>query len=341
VDLFFVLSGFLITGILLDAKGRPHYFRDFYLRRVLRIFPAYYALLLLFFVLLPLLHNGAIDRYLADSAPDQAWHWTYLSNFRIAWRGTWYQHHFPNVFWSLAIEEQFYMVWPLVVALCGRSTLRNACLALVAISLGFRLALLLGTDANWVTRFVLTPGRMDGLAIGALLATSVRSGADPAATRRAGWIALLGAATPLLALELQRPDNWRDLPLQSARFTLVAVVCGAALWLALGSSARSPWRLVFESRSLRTLGKYSYALYLWHGPAVALVRAFFHPNDHGTVWGSRLPLQIAHFAAALALSLLAAWLSFQLIERHFLALKTRFSHRPANRDSVRPTDLPS
>jgi peptidoglycan/LPS O-acetylase OafA/YrhL len=112
VDLFFVLSGFLITGILYDAKGADRYFLNFYARRTLRIFPLYYAVLVLLFVLLPRVPHPLAADYVSDSAPDQLWFWLYLTNFRIALNGGWYSHLVPSVFWSLAIEEQFYVLYP-------------------------------------------------------------------------------------------------------------------------------------------------------------------------------------------------------------------------------------
>ena len=102
VDLFFVLSGFLITGILYDAKGGPHYFRNFYMRRSLRIFPLYYAFLILIFAVMPLLRASG-----ADHVGKQLWMWTYLSNVlfaRVGWEGM--PAHTTHL-WSLAIEEQF------------------------------------------------------------------------------------------------------------------------------------------------------------------------------------------------------------------------------------------
>ena len=115
VSLFFVLSGFLITGILYEACGKPHYFRNFYMRRVLRIFPLYYGVLaLVFFVapLIPLLRGPSFD-HLLDR---QAWAWLYGINIYIAKEGDW-SFSFLNHFWSLSVEEHFYLFWPLIVFL--------------------------------------------------------------------------------------------------------------------------------------------------------------------------------------------------------------------------------
>src|SRR4051812_48705226 len=106
VDLFFVLSGFLITGLLLDAKSGPHYFRNFYARRTLRIFPLYYLVLTILFIVLP--RFTALPAPLEDARIHQGWLWTYTSNFFIAARAEWALTYVSH-FWSLAIEEHFYL----------------------------------------------------------------------------------------------------------------------------------------------------------------------------------------------------------------------------------------
>ncbi|HZJ61945.1 MAG TPA: acyltransferase [Kofleriaceae bacterium] len=111
VQLFFVLSGYLISGILLDTRGAPGYYRAFFGRRVLRIFPLYYGVLFLCLVLLPVL-GLAPDALLADRR-HSVWLWTYLINWAEPLGAA--IAVFPH-FWSLAVEEQFYLVWPFVVS---------------------------------------------------------------------------------------------------------------------------------------------------------------------------------------------------------------------------------
>src|SRR5262250_2664947 len=118
VDLFFILSGFLITGILYDARNAPHYFRNFFMRRVLRIFPLYYGVLALVFVvapLIPLLRGPTLD-YLVDR---QWWAWLYGVNVYIALKGDWSFSYLEHL-WSLCIEEHFYFFWPVAVYLMAR-----------------------------------------------------------------------------------------------------------------------------------------------------------------------------------------------------------------------------
>lgn len=171
VDLFFVLSGFLITGILIRSKGRPRYYRNFMIRRALRIMPLYYVYVALTLWVFPAV--GIV------SAPDaavmrdrQAWVWTFLTNFMLVHFGANAGVHLSHL-WSVAVEEQFYLAWPLVVALLSTRSLRRLCIAIVVVAPALRLAAsVAGVDAhsiNW-----LTPLRLDALALGGLAAIMVR-----------------------------------------------------------------------------------------------------------------------------------------------------------------------
>src|SRR5215470_6104122 len=178
VDLFFVLSGFLITGLLLDSKGDPHYFRNFYARRTLRIFPLYYFVLALLFIVIPA--AVTIPPALEEARRHQAWLWTYTTNFFIAAKASWALSYVSH-FWSLAIEEHFYLLWPLVVFSFRRQTLERICIAVIVAALALRIGLLLG-GVSELSVSVLTPCRIDTLCVGALLA---------AVARREGGAALL------------------------------------------------------------------------------------------------------------------------------------------------------
>ena len=116
VDLFFVLSGFLITGILIDARGSKRYFTSFYARRTLRIFPLYYLVVFVALILVPL--SQTLHRVLVGPYPDPPHlpYWLYYTNFSIAERGL--VHGWLDIAWSLAIEEQFYIVWAVLVFIC-------------------------------------------------------------------------------------------------------------------------------------------------------------------------------------------------------------------------------
>jgi peptidoglycan/LPS O-acetylase OafA/YrhL len=126
VQLFFVLSGFLITGILLDEKGAPRQLHNFYMRRVLRIFPLYYAVLLVAFIVLPAL--GDRPAWSVANKSNEIWYWLYLVNWDIPIEGG---GGGLSHFWSLAVEEQFYLLWPLAVIALSRSALSRLCLVLI------------------------------------------------------------------------------------------------------------------------------------------------------------------------------------------------------------------
>jgi peptidoglycan/LPS O-acetylase OafA/YrhL len=266
VDLFFVLSGFLITGILLAAKGRDHFFRDFYARRTLRIFPLYYAVVFVSLVVIPNLPEGIVPAQKLDRfgriEGDEAWYWLYLSNFAIARAGAW-RHGILDISWSLAIEEQFYLLWPALVAFCSTRGLTRFCVALVVLAPCLRLALRLA-GAEPMVAYVITPARVDLLAIGALIAIAARSPeglerfAHPA--RRAFWAALVLLLADWLVLGFD-PFAIR---VQVAGYSLLGVVFGGLLVAVLRAPQGSLLARCFESRPLRVLGKYSYALYLFH-----------------------------------------------------------------------------
>src|SRR5262245_43395916 len=160
VQLFFVLSGFLITGILLDARDSPSYYRSFFVRRVLRIFPLYYATLLVLLVLLPAL-GLAPSSFRRDPLVELSY-WAYFTN--------WYGPFHPGEdslshFWSLASEEQFYLLWPFVVHRRSAEWVMRLCLAIAAASLALRIAMVVtGFPVQAIYQFLAT--RMDALALG-------------------------------------------------------------------------------------------------------------------------------------------------------------------------------
>src|SRR5262249_31183895 len=162
---FFVLSGFLITGILLDAKSAPRYFRSFFMRRALRIFPLYYGYLAFVFFVWPFLVVPPDDYFSLCAV--QPWLWLYGQNLWIALSGAWLPYG-TNHLWSLAVEEQFYLVWPFVVRLCGRRTLAWICGLVLPAMLAVRVGLT-WAGAEPRTIYVVPWTRLDGFAAGALV----------------------------------------------------------------------------------------------------------------------------------------------------------------------------
>jgi peptidoglycan/LPS O-acetylase OafA/YrhL len=326
VDLFFVLSGFLITGILLDTRGSPSFFRSFYARRLLRIVPLYTATLLVFCVALPAaLPNHAGFQALRADAP---WYWAYLANVLVAWRG-WPDFAPLSHLWSLAVEEQFYLVWPVVVLACGRRRLLAVCGACAVVAATARVGLhVLG--APGVASYVLTVTRMDTLAAGAALAALVRRPGGVRVLARAARPAAILAAGLLAALAVRL----RGLPAEHrvtalVGYPLVAVLCAALVGLAITADRDGITGRLLTCRALTRLGQYSYAAYVVHHPLLLLRPAWLSADALPSVLGSRIPAQIAMAALTVGASFLLALASWQLIERRFLGLKVRFPYLPA------------
>ncbi|MFL5310815.1 MAG: acyltransferase family protein [Myxococcales bacterium] len=326
VDLFFVLSGFLITGLLLDAKGGPHYFRNFYARRTLRIFPLYYAVLAALFLALPLLF--ALPAPLEEARRHQAWLWTYTANFFLAAKGSWALSYVSH-FWSLAIEEHFYLLWPLVVFSFRRETLERICLAVIGAALALRIGLSLA-GVSELSISVLTPCRVDALCVGALLAALARREAGPAVLLRRSGPAALALAAVILAVSGWCAAVRTGLPvLHPIRGTLFAIFFGALTLMSVNDAKQSVVARIFQSSWLRTFGKYSYGLYVYHGVLSQHMHVLRVQDRLATLFGNNSLAIAAQTALGVGLSLLVSVLSFELFERRFLALKRLFEPRRA------------
>jgi peptidoglycan/LPS O-acetylase OafA/YrhL len=317
VDLFFVLSGFLITGILLDARGGKGYFRAFYARRVLRIFPLYYAYLAVLFLVVPLVLPS-----LDVKRETQGWLWTYLGNLLFAREGGFHASPYTGHFWSLAVEEQFYLAWPFLVWLLPRRALAAVCAALVAGAFALRFGIH-RTTFNATAAYVLTPARMDALALGALVAIAAREPSWwPRLRRAVPWV--LAASTAAVAAVWVRQGGLfgGDPVVQVWAFGPLAAGFAAVLVIAL-DPARSP-RLAraLSASPLRGAGKYSYGLYVLHYPIfLALEGAGLTSLALAGVLGGRVAGMLAFAAIAGVATLAAALASWHLLEKRFLRLK--------------------
>jgi len=357
VDLFFVLSGFLITGILLRMKSRQNYFRNFYAGRTLRIFPLYYLVVFISLVLLPNLPGligsvpalaNVIDPAIIQKKLDsfgrvqgqELWYWAYLSNIPIAIRG--FQHGILDISWSLAIEEQFYLLWPTAVFFLSRRNLVRLCFGMIAVAVALRCLMMFALDSWWIAVYVSTPCRWDALAIGALLALWL---SDPAALTRAApvarkGLAIFGILTAIviaidLLLNIRTSEGGAEgvslgYAMRTAGFTVMALAFGSLLVMALVAPRNSFLGFLFQNRAMRILGTYSYALYLFHLPVRAVIRDLvYKPDQFPTLMGSPIPGQILFYVVATLATLALALASWYLFEKPFLNLKKFFPSAPA------------
>jgi len=307
VDLFFVLSGFLIGGILIDERSSSNYFRVFYGRRAARILPLYFSWLLLFVVVRPLapLANGGMQWLFGHPLP-LASYATFTQNFAM-WRAETFGPHWLAMSWSLAIEEQFYLVLPLLVFLIPPRRLPHVVALLAAAAPVSRYVLL----RNGGTIGILTMPfcRADALLFGVLAAWAVRE-RRPLLMRVRRWLVPLLIAVSIgigsMLLAHQGYGSWQmnlyGLTLLAVAYTLVIliVILMPAGWLA--GLCRLRW--------LRAAGVVSYATYVFHQGVSGLVFALFRGDEPRF-----------HQRSDLALSLLALFCTFALATVSWFALE--------------------
>jgi peptidoglycan/LPS O-acetylase OafA/YrhL len=322
VQLFFVLSGFLITAILLDSVGRPDYFSRFYIRRSLRIFPLYYAVLGV--SVLVAFRLRATNDLAAHVVERQAAYWLYLSNWIEPFgRGVTLFAHL----WSLAIEEQFYLVWPAVVWLLGSRRLTLLCVGLVCTGPLVRLGLhAAGFPSGALYSF--TVARWDALATGALTAIIVRDAnrARVFLPRLPRAAAVLVALLVALALR-QHGFHGGELPVQLFGQTLISLLSAALLFWAIAEASpqTGPLRRLFSHGILPQVGTYSYAIYLLHYPLHRLLQPSVADWVNAAAGAAYVGRLVAYCSCIVGLAYLAARVTWLLVERPCLRLKDRIT----------------
>jgi peptidoglycan/LPS O-acetylase OafA/YrhL len=306
VDLFFLLSGFLITGILLETRHWPHYFRNFYIRRFLRIMPLYFTMLAIW--------SCFYRRWWSYFLLSAVFGANLSSLFHIR------VPHGPGVMWSLAIEEQFYLLWPLVVLLLNRRTIFVLC---VAIFLGCPLlrGIYAARGMNPEVIYDLSWFRFDGLASGAMLALWASSRHRSRGGRIAA--ALLCALAILSLAGVRFGLFGTKTPLAVAlRYTQAYLAFGAFFILAL-SFKGTKWTGFLRSRFMRFSGGLSYCLYLVH-LSIGDGYVYLFNHQHFLHVGPTTAVFVRS-AVILSVSFGLAMLSRKYLEQPMLALKDRFT----------------
>jgi peptidoglycan/LPS O-acetylase OafA/YrhL len=326
VDIFFALSGFLITRILLNSREDQKYFSNFYMRRALRIFPLYYGVLAVLFVICPMVMANPPA---SEIASRQWWLWAYTANIKDAIgpqlsfkaHGVYLDH-----FWSLAVEEQFYLFWPLVVFLFRRKTLGMICVSMLGIPLAIRIALVCA-HAHPDKLYLLTVCRLDTLAAGAMLAlTFDRPAARAFISRWSPPVACVTLAL-LLAFSLTHRSNMSFYFPSFELFGYPILTLFAAA--VIGSFiSEQPCRVVAtigRSRVLKVFGAYSYGMYVLHYLLIPAVDAVAPATKLQASLHSFALGLAAYILLGLSVSFILAFVSFHAFEKHFLKLKRFFA----------------
>ena len=323
VDLFFVLSGYLITDILLNERNKPRFLRNFYMRRVLRIFPLYYLTLFICLLILPQISapNIKLDYYVNN----QAWLWSYLQNWLYIFKpdaGTNFMHHY----WSLAVEEQFYLLWPPVILLLRRTKY------LMLFITSVLLLVLVARCFVWIYNIedlayfnLYTFTRIDGICVGCMVALIKRLDDNFLATKRP-YIVSAFAAFNFLFYFFNSYYHFSFPYLALIGYTTIAMLFGLLVYEGVREENRLIYWL-FNLKFLKFFGKISYGFYVFHWPVYALL----HPTIFEAA-KSFLP-QVAFINTTQVLSSIVCTLagialsliSYYFFEIHFLRLKKYFN----------------
>jgi peptidoglycan/LPS O-acetylase OafA/YrhL len=341
VQLFFVLSGFLITGILIDMKTRlagAAYFVKFYGRRFLRIFPLYYFYLLVMWLLATwLAANQLKPKYMELFHNQFPYALTYIYNFYAASPLFERYSSFLTHLWSLAVEEQFYILWPLLIFLVPRARYKTAFLSVIGLSVIFRLWIFTMTPETIPAFLVSEPlsviyflpfSHLDAFALGALLTVTDLPKA------RSQFIGFL-IGLPALGIVTDALANGTWTGIANLGFPLLLPYASKAIWgyillnyffaILIFGVARLGWFERFlEFHPIAYLGKISYGLYVYHFAIIWFITTPFGLS-------STAPLPFWYAAASLLLTVFIAGLSYRLLEKPLIDLKDRFFAVPSER----------
>lgn len=318
VDLFFVLSGYLITTILLNSRCATRYYINFYTRRFLRIFPVYYLSLVLVFFIFPYIFT--FDAAAIDISKRQLWLWGYVGNiplFRFNWDSS-------NIFklghfWSLAVEQHFYMFWPFVVINFDQSKLKKICLSwFAASSIAGIIDAVTNFNIFWLHWSSIT--HSGGLALGSYCAIIIGEHIN---LRNIAIKILYTCVTVVIPLVFI-PRAYHEKIINSLVLPLCWVIFSSLLIILISSPPKSKLTAFFNNKLLVQFGLYSYGIYIFHNIFLPLFEQIF-PRKL-LIDNAGLPFIgiLLYFLCVIAASYSMAFVSWHAYEKHFLKLKTYF-----------------
>ena len=322
VDLFFVLSGFLITDILLKTVNKQGYFKNFYAKRVLRIFPLYYLSLIIFLVILPRIKGFPLDfDFYVDH---QWWFWTYLQNWFLIFYDVGNTSTAIQHYWSLAVEEQFYIIWPLVIYIVRKPKLLLAIaglLLLAVISTRLYMWTIQVKDLNYFGLYTYT--RIDGICIGSMLAI-LQFMRSTFINRYFTGLVLLLAALNFVFYFINKAYNFTYPYLAIVGYTTFAVLFAIIVHEVIQGNNKFLNRIL-NIRPLRFFGKISYGLYIFHWPVYLILYDWMDKKIRAAITLSENNLAILVSILLTIIGVMVSIMSFYTFERYFLKKKKAFN----------------
>ncbi len=321
VDLFFVLSGFLITSILLKELGKPGYLKNFFIRRMLRIFPLYFLTLIFFLIIFPLF--GLYKNELSYFVKNQWWLWTYLQNWLYSFYLT-DDARFLTHLWSLAVEEQFYLVWPFIILLVKSPRklffimLTVLLIVVIARSVVWLLQI---EDLNYTTLYTFT--RIDGICVGSMVALLINYKPD-LITRHLTIIVLGLAAINFIFYFINQSGNGSYPYFAFVGYTTFCAMFGILLHEIVTNRNNSFFKQLLAFPFLRFCGKISYGFYVYHWPVYLMTQHFFYNTLSESFQLSINQLRTGASILSTLLAFLISIVSYYLFERYFLQLKEKY-----------------
>jgi len=319
VDLFFVMSGFLITNILLSTQSKPNYYKNFYVRRILRIFPLYYGMLLILLIVMPAIS----DSFASKTATMQAnsfWFWTYLVNWKVASLGTFADFQ-SGYMWSLAVEEQFYIVWPLIVHLF-RNNLIKASSVLLFTSLLLKIWLLF-YGASGTTIYTMTITHLDGLLLGSIFGSLYfHKKITSSLITQVGYFAVFASIGCVTLIITSGAFIFYSSLVGSIGVTFISIIFTYILLKAVRAEINTS--LLTQPLVIKC-GQLCYGLYLLHQPIAILVNEKLISSTSFVLNGSYIPTVILSSLICFVISLIVASVSYKLFELPLLKLKKYFT----------------
>ena len=320
VDLFFVLSGFLITTILLNDAGSPHFLKNFFIRRILRIFPLYFLCLIIFLILFPFL--GLYKKELSFFIANQWWLWTYLQNWLYSLFLTDDAKMLTHL-WSLAVEEQFYLIWPFIILLVKKPGKLFFIMLTVLFLVFFGRSLLWFshiTDLNYTTLYTFT--RIDGICIGSMVALLMRF--RPGLIGKYMAIIVLTLACINFVFYFLNQSKKNDYPyLSFVGYTTFCAMFGLLVH-EIVSGNNKILNNILSISPLRFLGKISYGFYVFHWPVYVITWQYFSAFCHDTLHLTDATSKLGASLLSTGLGFIISIISYYSFELFFLRLKHKF-----------------